>query len=154
MKTLDRRVVSALILGVMVSASPLALAKDKVVIGLQQNPVEDAGLEPTCVALQMGTGLLMSGKADVTVVATLDGVFIADMAIYNQGVECDQLSPQGDLSKKPLAEVLYGFLNAGGKVLLCPLCVAVRQPDVIDDDRIYVASPIPALLEANKVIDY
>lgn len=166
MKALNRRIFSALILGVMVFASPLALAKDKVVLSLQQDPADEEGLEPACVALQLGTGLLKSGKAKVTIFATLDGIYIADVVTYGYDpldltlppVDppiCDTMSATGVLGEDPLENVLFGFLNVGGEVLLCPLCDAVRQPYTrIVDDGIYAASPIPLLLEAKKVIDY
>ena len=153
-------------------ASPMALAKDKVVLSLQQDPASEEGLEPSCVALQLGIGLLMSGKADVTIFATLDGVYIGDEGTYGYdpindeppgptGTPiCDALTPPPNsvLVEKPLGDILVGFLNAGGEILLCPLCYAVRQEperfEKLDAPRIYVASPIPLLLEANKVIDY
>lgn len=158
MKAFTSRVVTALILGAAVFSSPLALAKDKVVLSLQQDPAGD-GQEAACVALQLGTGLLMSKKkkAEVTIFATLDGVYIADEDIYNgdDSPICDTINPAGVLGEAPLRNVLENFLDAGGEVLLCPLCFRVRQPfTVIDDPQIYVASPIPLLLEAKKVIDY
>lgn len=173
------------------SLSPLAIAEDepptngemqKIVISLQQNPADEEGLEAACVALQLGSGLLMSGQADVTLFATLDGVYIADKNTYKRGgrpgwkddwYEQDRSyryprrhKPDGPicetfrdgvLGSAPLRDILDGFLNLGGEVLLCPLCYAVRQEDgykVIEDPAIYVANPIPLLNEADKVIDY
>jgi len=156
MKALTGRILAVLTLGFIIFASPLALAKDKIVLSLQQNPAE-AGLEASCVALQLGTGLLMSEKekAKVTIFATLDGVYIADEATYDTDPQCETINEFGDLVPVPLEGVLNGFLNAGGEILLCPLCFKARQPfDRVEDPQIYVASPIPLLLEANKVIDY
>jgi predicted peroxiredoxin len=146
-----------IVIGLMLIGSTAALAKDKVVLSLQQDPAED-GLEAACVALQLGTGLLKSAKekAKVTIFATLDGVYIADENTYGSTPICETFK-DGVLGEAPLRGVLNGFLNAGGEVLLCPLCFAVRQDGVyqlIEDSQIYVANPIPLLLEANKVIDY
>ena len=68
---------------------------------------------------------------------------------------CDTLSSAGP-GEATLLDVRDGFLGAGGEVLLCPLCYKVRKDDIllIDDPQIYIESPIPLLLEANKVIDY
>jgi hypothetical protein len=152
-----KNLVVSSMLGVLLVASPMTFAKDKVVLSLQQDPAAD-GLEAACVALQLGTGLLKSPKekAKVTIFATLDGVYIADETTYASGPECDTFSSAG-LGTASLRDILNGFLNAGGEVLLCPLCFAARQDGsyvLIEDPQIYVASPIPLLLEANKVIDY
>ena len=145
-----------IILGLMLLGSTAALAKDKVVLSLQQDPATD-GLEAACVALQLGTGLLKSGKkkAKVTIFATLDGVYIADENTYEGTPICETFNGV-ELGEAPLRGVLNGFLDAGGEVLLCPLCFTVRQDsyELIEDSQIYVANPIPLLLEANKVIDY
>ncbi len=67
------------------------------------------------------------------------------------------------LGTEPLRDVLDDFFLAGGKVLLCPLCYAARQdghyvliedPMYFDEPQILIKSPIPLLLEADKVIDY
>jgi hypothetical protein len=152
----SKKVIVGLALGLLLTSSPLALAKDKVVLSLQQDPAGD-GLEAACVVLQLGTGLLKSPKkkAEVTIFATLDGVYIADQNTYVSQPVCDTLSSAGP-GEAPLQDVLDGFLGAGGEVLLCPLCYHVRKDDIvlIDDPQIYIESPIPLLLEANKVIDY
>lgn len=152
----SKKAIVGMVLGLLLASSPLALAKDKVVLSLQQDPAGD-GLEAACVVLQLGTGLLKSPKkkAEVTIFATLDGVYIADQNTYDSTPMCDTLSSAG-LGEAPLLEVLNGYLGAGGEVLLCPLCYEVRKGDIllIDDPQIYLESPIPLLLEANKVIDY
>jgi len=179
MITQIRRIFAGFILGLMVIGSPLVQAEDaadavqNVVISYQQDPTEEAGLEAACVALQLGTGML-SG-ADVTIFATLDGVYIADEGTYedvekgkkgkkgrrgkhddDDGPICETYMDQ-ELGTKPLRDILDDFLNAGGEVLLCPLCFAARQDGdyvVIDDSSIYVGNPITLLLNADKVIDY
>lgn len=162
MKALTGQILAVLTVVLTIFASPHALAADKVVLSLQQDLTDEAGLEASCVALQLGTGLLMSQKekAKVTIFATLEGVHIADQAIYDTYPECETFNEDGQLVQAPLEDVLNGFLDAGGEILLCPLCYWVRQNDdpfdriYPDDPRIYVASPIPLLLEANKIIDY
>jgi predicted peroxiredoxin len=177
------RIFAGFILGLMVIGSPLAQAEDvaddvqNVVISYQQDPTEEAGLEAACVALQLGTGMLLSG-AKVTIFATLDGVYLADEGTYEdvekgkkgkkgkkgrRGNHDDDDGPicetyiEGVLGDKPLRDILDGFLNAEGEVLLCPLCLAARQDGdyvLIDDPSIYVGNPISLLLNADKVIDY
>ena len=166
----------ACVIGAILAFGPLAMADDpppqKVVISLQQDPGGD-GLEAACVALQLGMGLMKSG-AEVTLFATLDGIYIADAETYGYKGKrlawgksegpgpanppiCDTLSPEGVLGEAPLEAILFKFLDAGGEILLCPLCNAVRQPyDPIapGDERIYAASPMPLLMGADKVIDY
>lgn len=153
----------AIIFGLVLLGTTQAWAKDKIVLSLQQDPA-DAGLEAACVALQLGTGLLMSKKekAEVTIFATLDGVYIADEATYTDAGPICETFRDGVLGEAPLRGVLNGFLAAGGEVLLCPLCYAARQDEgyvLIEEamdyaPQITVANPIPLLLEANKVIDY
>lgn len=173
------RIFTGSILGLMVIGSPLVQAEDaadavqNVVVSYQQDPTEEAGLEAACVALQLGTGML-SG-ANVTIFATLDGIYIADEGTYedvekgkkgkkrrrgkhddNDGPICETYM-DGVLGTKPLRDVLNDFLDAQGKVLLCPLCFEARQDGdfvVIDDPAIYVGNPISLLLNADKVIDY
>ena len=177
MITQIRRIFAGFILGLMVIGSPLVQAEDavqNVVISYQQDPTEEAGLEAACVALQLGTGMLKSG-AEVTIFATLDGVYIADEGTYedvekgkkrskgrrdrnhdDDGPICETYVG-GVLGTKPLRDVLNDFLDADGEVLLCPLCFAARQDGdyvVIDDPAIYVGNPISLLLNADKVIDY
>ena len=156
MGTYSKNAIVGMVLGLLLTSSPLALAKDKVVLSFQQDPAGDV-LEAACVVLQLGTGLLKSPKkkAEVTVFATLDGVYIADLNTYGSDPMCDTLSSAGP-GEAPLLAVLDGFLSAGGEILLCPLCYNVRKDDIdlIDDPQIYIESPIPLLLEANKVIDY
>jgi len=166
MNALNRHTFSALILGFMILGSPLALAKEEIVIALQQDPASVDGTEPTCVALQMGIGLLTYKKStEVTLFASLDGVFIADLATYGDPDDssddpvCETMDPEtGALGTAPLGAILNRFLNEGGEVLLCPLCFATRVRDdgliAIEDDRIYAANPMPLLHRAKKVITY
>ena len=185
MKAANKRSLLGLLFAGMMTASPLVLAEN-VVLSYQQDPTEEDGLEAACVALQLGTGMLMN-EADVTVFATLDGVYIADENTFEAEDDedehkgkgygrnkddddddaepmCHTFSPDTGLGTKPLRDVLDGFFNAGGNVLLCPLCYAVRQDgeyeliEVPYDDegnpQIVIINPVPLLLGADKVIDY
>ena len=118
----------------------------------------------------------------VTIFATLDGVYIADEGTYeddgntkkkgkrgkhgkrddDEGPICQTLGADG-LGTKPLRDVLDDFCLTAGRVLLCPLCYVTRQdgdyvliedPMYFDESQILIESPIPLLLEADKVIDY
>jgi len=180
MNILIRRSLTALILGFMVFASPLAMAQQNVVISLQQDPADEkgGGLEAACVALQLGAGLLMKGAADETdvkVFATLDGVYIADAETYgyrpchpkfsavpHKPPYCDTYVG-GVLDEKPLEDVLRDFLDEGGEILLCPLCYQVRgafpimKITLTSGNAVPVAvekSPMDLLLDADKVIDF
>lgn len=139
-----------------------------IVISLQSDPLTDQ--EPACVVLQLGTGLLLSGQANVTVFATLDGVGISNSEVMGspqlrkaRSKFCKIVSPTGqEQDPVPLPEVLGNFLSAGGKILACPLCWVVRYgnlpesaEDLIDyNDQVYIESPIPLFLQADKVIDF
>jgi hypothetical protein len=108
---------------------------ESVVVSLATNPLDDP--EAACVALQIGTNLLMNdlnedGEVDaipaddVTLFVTLDGVYLVDpnprIQNYLNTTKC--LTPKG---RKPLADVLYGFVEmAGGDVVVCPLCWSER----------------------------
>ena len=110
MKFFYRYILSTLFLGLIVLGSPLALAKDKVVLSFQQNPASE-GLESACVVLQLGTGLLKSGKAKVTIFATLDGIYIADQDTYIDDPMCDTLSPETGPGTASLEDLLFGFFR-------------------------------------------
>lgn len=69
----------------------------------------------------------------------------------------------GNLGTNPLRDALDGFFASGGKLLLCPLCYGVRQdgdyyliedPQYFGEAQILIKSPIPTLLEVDKIIDY
>jgi hypothetical protein len=152
---------------------PVALAQDpvppeKIVISLQADPLKDQ--EPACVALQLGTGLIVNGGADVTIFATLDGVGIANADVMEsrqllrgRSKYCERVDRNGQfLEPLPLPDILDIYLDAGGKVLACPLCWVARFGElpgslaelISYNDQIYVGSPVSLLIEADKVIDY
>lgn len=149
----------------------------EIVISLQSDPLKDQ--EPACVTLQLGMGVLgsrsrASGEEgdddEVTIFATLDGVGIANkkvMARPELSVArkklCKTVSPSGELMDPiPLPVMLDRYLDAGGKILACPLCWVIKFGDLEKsmgdlyeyDGQVYIASPVPLFLEADKVIDY
>jgi len=152
----------------VILASPVAIAKkggipvrtEQIVISLQEDPLA-GDPERACVALQLGTGLLMNG-AEVTIFATLGGVAIANQASLSSSRLCERVSSDGNLMEPaPLSAILSMYLDAGGKILACPLCWVVRYGDLVESmdqliegDAVYADTPVPLLLEADKVIDY
>ena len=175
-KLFDRARTVSIAIVLLLLISPLAWGKDNIVITLKADPTDaPEGLEAACVALQLGTGLLLqSPRNEVTIFATLDGIYIADAETYgwrfdgdvwvqDESPICDTLGGNPPkLGEATLDTVLENFLRAGGEVLLCPLCDVVRQPytpitDFLDADLkslIYRASPFNLLMEAKKIIDY
>jgi predicted peroxiredoxin len=139
----------------------------KIVISLQSDPLTVQ--EPACVALQLGTGLKKSG-ADVTIFATLDGVGIANADVMGSpqllrapSKFCKTVDSTAQLQDPvPLPTVLQNYLAAGGKILACPLCWVIKFGDLPGSgedliqygDQVYIATPIPLFLAADKVIDY
>ena len=176
--------VATLIVAAIPLTGPLAATPNfeevppqSIVISLQSDPLKNQ--EPACVTLQLGMGILKSrarGQGDtgdddeVTIFATLDGVGIANekvMARPELSVApakfCKTVSQGGALlDPVPLPEMLDRYLAAGGKILACPLCWVIKfgdlaqsMVDLIDyDDQVYIDSPVPLFLRADKVIDY
>lgn len=141
---------------------------EKIVISLQSDPLTNQ--EPACVALQLGTGLIVNGGADVTIFATLDGVGIANADVMGSpqlmrapSKFCKTVNREGQLQDPvPLPQILQNYLKAGGEILACPLCWAIKFGDLPDSgadlikykDQVYIDSPVPLFIAADKVIDY
>ena len=157
-----------------------------IVIGLQGNPYDSP--EPACVAIQLGALLLQQSKhAEVTLFASVDGVGIADANELNGDngkLECNTLIPNPDYPEDPdapqmilatidLFDVVSNYLNAGGKMLACPMCWVVYSQttiaglippcsdDVGEDEicspeagQVISTNPAPLLLNADKSFDY
>lgn len=167
MSSINTRLFVALLAVFIVVASPTAVAQDadkqKIVISLQEDPLS-GDPEPACVALQLGTGLLMSENAEVTIFATLGGVGIANKAATKSTRLCEKVSREGKLLEPAeLSDVLNAYLKADGEILACPLCWVVRYGDLSGSQgqmigggqgAVYSTSPVPLLLQADKVIDY
>ncbi len=144
---------------------PLASADDKqsIVISLAEDALT-GDPEPACVALQLGTGLIKSGNANVTIFATLGGVTIGSKDALDSTRLCEQVSQDGKLQDPAeLGQVLTNYLKADGAILVCPLCWVARYGDLPGSGGdlippgkgdVYVESPILLLLGADKVIHY
>ena len=168
MRSLTQSLFAAIIATLTLFMSPLTLAKDKIVINLQQDPLENPA--SACVALQLGTGLLVTKKADVTIFASLDGVAIANSTENDNLGSCFTLSEMGTLNPNPvpLTQIREAFLEAGGEILACPLCWVIKYGDLPrsaadlvapnngewNPAQVYIDSPFPLLIKADKVIDY
>ena len=145
-----------------------------IVLGLQGNPYFESA--PACVAIQLGTLLLMQSNAEVTLFTSVEGVGIADAYALNKTKTiCDTMNPQtGELGEAYLAEVVQNFLDAGGDILACPMCWAVyedasknKRAQLIPqcgssvegicsphEGQVYSDNPAPLLLGADKSFDY
>ena len=181
MNHLTTAAVATLIVAAVPLSSPLAappgfdvVPPQKIVISLQSDPLKVQ--EPACVALQLGTAMLKSrtpesGPDDeVTIFATLDGVGIANAEVMASpqlmnapSKFCKTVNQSGELQDPvPLPKVLENYLDAGGKILACPLCWVIKFGDLAQsmedlypsDGQVYIDSPVPLFLEADKVIDY
>ncbi|MCB1232855.1 MAG: DsrE family protein [Verrucomicrobiae bacterium] len=100
------------------------------------------------MALKIGT-IVAGGDAEVVMFVDLEGVRLADSRQPN------------DLkwgTSPAISELLAGFLEAGGSVLVCPHCAAaagLAADDLRKGAKIAEASEIADLfLSAQKVIDY
>jgi hypothetical protein len=181
MNHLTTTAVATLIVAAIPLTSPLAatpgfgdVPPQKIVISLQSDPLKIQ--EPACVALQLGTAILKSrspeGDIDdeVTIFATLDGVGIANVEVMASpqlmnapSKFCKTVNQLGELQDPvPLPQVLQNYLVAGGKILACPLCWVIKFGDLAQsmgdlityDGQVYIDSPVPLFLYADKVIDY
>ena len=158
---------------VLNALEPSVDTKETIVVSLAISPVDVKSLdivgnpEPACVALQIARNLLMddlNGPADggkvtpadsVTLFATLDGVELAIEANDLESVDCR--TPRGI---ETLSVVLDDFMDSGGVILTCPLCMGEREhtaDDLIDDEDVNNADAfdIHALfLYADKVLSF
>jgi hypothetical protein len=117
---------NGVVANVVENLEPSVDQRESVVVSLATDPQQDP--EAACVALQIGMNLLMNdldqdGEADaipaddVTLFVTLDGVYLVAPDLDFGSTLCT--TPKNE---KSLADLLQGFQNAGGEVLVCPLC--------------------------------
>lgn len=165
-----------------------------VVVTLQQEPLKN--LEASCVAIQIGMSQLAMGSrvtlfptlGGVGVVnqEVLESLYPDDDADDNAGRPgkggghaygrdkgrwaepelCVAAGPDGNLVNLPLRDLLDRFVDAGGNIVVCPLCWFSRNPETAVDPEALAellyepaviggAGSIPLLFhEANKVIDF
>jgi len=141
---------------------PSADHREFVVISLKTDPVY-GDPEPACVALQIGMNLLMGSVPDSegnpTSVTPADKVVLFTTI---GGVEL--INPDQDLSANvcltpggmgSLSNLLQGFVNLGGEVVVCPLCAITR--DITNPTHGVMGSGVGIhnlFLNADKVVDF
>lgn len=110
-----------------VSQSALAAPTEQIVINYKQNirtdgseAIDALAGEAACVAFQIGMAVLGEHKRTAMFV-TLNGVYLADQATYDiadtSGFMC--ATPNGP---QMLSTVRDNYFNAGGTMVICPLC--------------------------------
>lgn len=95
--------------GAILSANP-ALADDgqKMFVNLSSDELNRAAM-----AIGFSTNVLQKKKIPVTLFLNVDGVRIADKAIPEHR----------HANGKSLKEMLSDFMSAGGRVIVCPMCM-------------------------------
>lgn len=153
----------------MVSAGPSTAGKhdhdrdhgnrhdvEKIVVHIK---VHQEDLQGATTAMRLATLMQMYG-AKTTVFLTLRGVRIADKRVpQDLYFGRETLLPNG--SDATLENVVNGFLNAGGKIGVCPACgneIGLEPGYLIgttDQVNIYTPDEIANLfLEADKILDF
>jgi sulfur relay (sulfurtransferase) complex TusBCD TusD component (DsrE family) len=106
-------------------------------------------LHAAFMALNIGTMLLESGQADVTLFLDLEGVRLADARSRSD-------LAWGDSGG--IGETYDGFVAAGGAVMVCPHCAeqaSVDADNLREGAQMATREGIAAMfLSADKVIDY
>lgn len=134
----------AALLLLALSSAPALAGKGGLFVNLASDEVARAGM-----ALELSRNLLAGGHA-VTVFLNVDGVRIAATNI-----------PQATngITGKTLQQALKDFIGAGGKVIVCPMCL--RQAGLTAEDLIEGAVlgrpelTLPALMDPQtRVISY
>jgi hypothetical protein len=143
---------------------PSADHLESVVISLHTDPLVDP--EPACVALQIGMNLLMDtvpvGQDNVSVTpadevilfTTTGGVELINPENQDAFNEPDCDTPAGPESRS-LNQLLGGFVDQGGEVVVCPLCATNRgitDPTIGDMGNGEVIHNL--FLYGDKVIDF
>ncbi len=119
---------SAFLVLFMVLASNMAFSADsgqKLFINLTSDEINRAAM-----AIAFSTKILQEKKIPVTIFLNVEGVRIADKNI-----------PENKYANgKSLKEMLASFIKAGGRVIICPMCLknvgGLSKDDLIDDVEI------------------
>jgi hypothetical protein len=143
---------------------------ESVVITLQTSPFFNA--EPACVAIQIGTNLLLDNvgepvtpAAEVTLFVTLQGVDavsprmpppteMAEPAAPPPPIEHFCTTPGEDML---LSDLIANFTGKGGKIVACPLCWKTRYPGEMPEFGATLPTPVELhnlFLRADKVIGF
>lgn len=134
---------------------------ENIVVSLQTSPFLNA--EPACVGIQIATNLLsdVGGQAtpasSVTLFVTLQGVDAVSPRMELPDPQPVELYCTAGAEDKVLPEVINDFVNAGGKILVCPLCWNTRYRGEQPLFGAEVGDPVTVhnlFLQADKVIDF
>lgn len=134
-----------IVLVLLIAAFPASAAEKKLFVNLTSDDTNRAAM-----AVGMSTKILQKKKIPVTIFLNVDAVRLADKNI-----------PQNKYANgKTVTEMLSGFIKAGGKVIVCPMCMknvgGMVQGDLIDG--VVLGGPdvtFPALLaDDTTVISY
>lgn len=139
---------------VLPDASPVATAhaaapkSDQTVVINLTHGTDD--LHAVMMALELGRGLAERG-ADVSMFVNLEGVRLVDK---NQPLSLSW----GTADKKNIGQLYQSFIDAGGKVVVCPHCAEVagltkedlRPGATLASEQ----AVVERMLAADKVIDY
>lgn len=131
----------------LVAYAPTGYAQDEQQVVVHLSHFSD-DLHAVNMALKIGTMLADAGAA-VTLFADLEGARVGDRRV------------PPDLrwgSGEPVNELFDAFIEAGGRVVLCPHCASVAgigADDLRDGTRIGTPQEVVALfLAADKILDY
>ncbi len=166
----------------LVTNSPLASAEDSLfVITFKQdlfsaNPhgrklpiVNRAAVEAACVAMaiahnfqmgyQYGMDLPPGVKAwqPVAVFPSLGGVTLANEQLLVDSGLAEEECPYAENASKPLAQMIRDYMDAGGRLVICPLCWYSRGYDPNDafEGAELEQSAVPGLfLSPGKSLDF
>ena len=144
MRVLKQLSVLLVLLSLLI-ALPASAADKKLFVNLTSDDTNRWGM-----AVGMATMVLEKQKIPVTIFLNVDAVRLADKNI-----------PQNTYANgKTAAEMLDGFMKAGGKVIMCPMCMknvgGMKESDLIPG--VVMGGPevtFPALMaDDTKVISY
>ena len=134
---------------------------NRIVVSLKQDPNTEEGAEAACVAIQMAKLLQKKKNARVTMFPSLGGVDIAHVEFLADGPECFTLTSEGEVKWIDLSKLVAGFVDDGGKILVCPLCWISRygkptEETLIPGATLGNADSMSELFfnQAHKVIDF
>jgi predicted peroxiredoxin len=141
MKTLKQVILLFTLLSIFTALSASASDK-KLFVNLSSDETNRAAM-----AVSLATMVLQTKKMPVTILLNVDAVRLADKHI-----------PQNKYANdKTVTEMLSGFIKAGGKVIVCPMCMkniaGMSQDDLISG--VIMGGPsvtFPALLDKDTTV--
>ncbi|RLA45530.1 MAG: hypothetical protein DRR06_07085 [Gammaproteobacteria bacterium] len=131
------------LMSIAISSSAFALDKNqKLFVNLTSNEINRAAM-----AISYSTKVLTQLEIPVTIYLNVEGVWLADKNIPEHK----------HVSGKSLKEMLSGFMKAGGKVILCGMCMenigGITKDEVIEG--VEIGPGLAALFaEGTTVLSY